>query len=186
MAELAELFELQRSRTTEMTSHAQKDYERTLSRFLDDPRINLPTEKIRECATCSAFFARLKDSIEAVNEVAKNKFHRVRPYKLPNNGLVPLKEIKPDDSPSYPSGHAAFAALTGIMLAQMVPERRTEIFERVKDYCNSRLVSGVHFRSDVDAGQVLGSVIAAWLFRNEGFKRDFETTKTELRKALGM
>jgi acid phosphatase (class A) len=185
-AELDELREWQRSRTPELATHAQADYEKTLARFLDDPGIGLPTSQLQSCTQCTDFFARLERSVEAVNTVAKNKFRRTRPYKLPHNGLNPLKQIKADDSSSYPSGHAAFATVVGIVLSQVIPEKRTEIFKRVEDFCRSRLIAGVHFRSDVYAGQILGSAVAASLFRDEGFIRDFETTKMLLRKTLGL
>lgn len=185
-AELDELRDLQRSRTPELATHAQADYEKTLARFLDDSGIGLRTGQLPSCTQCTDFFARLERSVEAVNTVAKNRFRRTRPYKLLHNGLNPLKQIKADDSSSYPSGHAAFATVVGIVLAQMVPEKRTEIFRRVEDFCRSRLVAGVHFRSDVYAGQILGAAVAVSLFRNEGFVRDFEATKILLRKTLGL
>jgi acid phosphatase (class A) len=185
-AELAELLDLQRSRTPELARHAQGDYERTLSRFLDDPTIGARVRQLRGCARCDTFFERLQQSVEAVIKIAREKFHRTRPYKLPNHGLQPLKDIKQDDAFSYPSGHAAFATIVGIVLAQMVPEERAGFFVRVEDFCRSRLIAGVHFRSDVYAGQIVGGVVAASLFHNESFTRDFEATRAELRNALGL
>ena len=185
-AELAELLDLQRSRSGALAMHARNDYERSPSRLLDAPEIGMPVEHLRACAPCNAFFDRLEQSVDAMTAGAKKKFNRMRPYNLPGNNLAPLKDIKPDDSSSYPSGHAAFAMLAGIVLAQMLPEKQAEIFQRIEDYCHSRLVAGVHFRSDVYAGQVVGSTMAALLFRDPDFNRDFEAAKVDVRKALGL
>ena len=185
-AELAELLELQRSRSDALALHARNDYERSPSRLLDAPEIGMPVEHLRECVPCNKFFDRLEQSVEAITAEAKKKFNRTRPYNLPGNNLIPLKAIEPEDTSSYPSGHAAFATLAGIVLAQILPEKQVEIFRRVEDFCHSRLVAGVHFRSDVYAGQVVGSTMAALLLRDPDFRRDFEAARGDVRKALGL
>ena len=69
--------------------------------------------------------------------------HRTRPYNLPV-----LK-----DSPSYPSGHTTYGTLMGTILARMLPEKRDELYARITDYGHSRMIAGVHYRSDIDAGK---------------------------------
>lgn len=116
---------------------------------------------------------------------AKVVFRRTRPYKLPSNGLKFLKDLKEDDSFSYPSGHAAYGAAVGLVLAEMIPEERDKIAKRVQDYGFSRMVAGVHFRSDVYAGEIAGAAIAMSLFKSGEFREAFDSAKAELRKALG-
>jgi acid phosphatase (class A) len=67
----------------------------------------------------------------------------------------------------------------------MLPELRQRIYARIADFGFSRMVSGVHFRSDVYAGEIAGATIAAALRQDAEFRRDFETAKADLRKALG-
>ena len=57
------------------------------------------------------------------------------------------------------------------------------ILARAKSYGENRLLCGVHYRSDIIAGQVLGSVVAEELLANPTFKSDFEAAKAELAAA---
>ena len=67
----------------------------------------------------------------------------------------------------------------------MLPEKRDDIFRRIEGFGQSRLVAGVHFRSDVYAGEVAGGAIAASLFDNGEFRSQFDKAKVELRKSVG-
>jgi acid phosphatase (class A) len=67
----------------------------------------------------------------------------------------------------------------------MIPEKREKIVKRIEDYGFSRMVAGVHFRSDVYAGQVAGAAITTSLFRNEDFRNAFDKARAEVRKSLG-
>jgi acid phosphatase (class A) len=125
------------------------------------------------------------EAAEANVYPAKGVFNRTRPYKLPNNNLTILKETKPDDSPSYPSGHGTYGAVTGLLLAQMLPEKKDAIIKRIEDFGESRLISGVHYRSDVYAGEMSGAAIAASVLGSEKYRELFAQAKRDLRKALG-
>jgi membrane-associated phospholipid phosphatase len=46
---------------------------------------------------------------------------------------------------SAQSGHAAFAYVTAILLADMVPEKALAIFDRAAIIAHSRVVAGVHY-----------------------------------------
>jgi acid phosphatase (class A) len=180
-AELSELLTLQNQRTPDQAKHAEQDHNRTIDRFFGEIGIKVddwPTSA-RHFFECVAAAAEV-----AVNE-AKTTFRRTRPYKLPHNGLHILKTLKDDDTFSYPSGHATYGTVTGLLLAEMLPERREKILKRIEDYGYSRMVSGVHFRSDVYAGQVAGATIVAFLLKDKTFQDKFENAKTDLRKALG-
>jgi acid phosphatase (class A) len=87
---------------------------------------------------------------------------------------------------SYPSGHSTFGAMTAILLANMVPEKRRELFARGWDYGQSRIVGGVHFPSDVESGRIEATAMVALVMQNADFRTDFSAAKAELRKALGL
>lgn len=110
---------------------------------------------------------------------------RTRPYRLHENKLHTLKKLSDRDSTSYPSGHATYGTVVGLVLVEMVPEKREEIYRRIQDYGYSRLVSGAHFRSDVYAGNIAGAAIAASLLNQEAFRSQLKEVKVELRKAIG-
>lgn len=123
--------------------------------------------------------ADMGDSIAA----AKSHFNRPRPY-LVSEAVKPT--IDRPGGGSYPSGHASFAYLSGILLAAMVPERAPEIFERANRYAYNRVVAGVHFPTDVEAGRVSASVIANAMLQEPQFKADLQRATAEVRAVLGL
>ena len=129
-AELQELLRLQESRTPDQAKHVRDDDHRTLERFLGG--IGIKVESLSASA----------------NREAKNTFNRTRPYRLPHNNLHTLKKLSDRDSPSYPSAHATYGAVMGMVLAEMIPEKKEELYKRIQDYGYSRIVSGA-LRGDV-------------------------------------
>jgi acid phosphatase (class A) len=87
--------------------------------------------------------------------------------------------------PSYPSGHAVVGALLAIVLAEMVPEQRAALFAFGWDYGEARVISGVHFPSDVEAGRILGTMLVELMSQSARFRGDLKAARRELRKALG-
>ena len=51
------------------------------------------------------------------------------------------------------------------------PKRRPQILARAARYGQSRIVCGQHFRSDVSAGQMMGTLIAERLMAKPVFRR---------------
>jgi len=88
-------------------------------------------------------------------------------------------------SPSYPSGHATVGAMMAILLAQMVPERRDALFALGWEYGEARVISGVHYPSDVEAGRILGTMLVGVMQEDRRFRADFAAARRELRAALG-
>ena len=68
----------------------------------------------------------------------------------------------------------------------MVPEKRDALFARASIFAESRIIAGVHYPSDVEAGWISGTVISAALIRQPRFESDFAAATAELRDALGL
>lgn len=157
------------------------------------------------------FFGRVNREMGRFITQTKNCWRRPRPFELdasirPADDLLASTGMRTGAPPpvagpgtpciaeltesaysfSYPSGHTTFGALSAILLAQMVPEKHVELFERGWEYGASRIVAGVHFPSDVEAGRILASVVAALLLQEERFRADFAAARAELRTALGL
>jgi acid phosphatase (class A) len=94
--------------------------------------------------------------------------------------------LEPKTSGAYPSGHATVGTLMGIILSDMVPEKRAEIMARAAEFAHNRVVAGMHVPSDIDAGKIAGSVIAAQIMGQDDFKAEYADAKAELRAALGL
>jgi acid phosphatase (class A) len=94
--------------------------------------------------------------------------------------------VKLSTSGSYPSGHTTVGTLMGIVLAQMLPENRTNILARAWAYGQNRVIAGIHYPSDIEAGRLSGTAIAAVLATHSDFNNEFQAAKAELRAVLGL
>ena len=65
-----------------------------------------------------------------------------------------------------------------------MPEYREQIFARAADYANSRLVCGVHFRSDTDASRVLAYAMHALVREQPAYQQKLAAARKEVRRAL--
>jgi len=182
-AEMDELAGLERERTPEQEDRVAADVKRSVDRFLDGAGIAYEPEKLR---ACEKFFTKARQEEKAAVEAVKDTFCRTRPFKTPGNTLHPVEAARPDDSFSYPSGHSAYGATVGLLLVEMLPEKRAEIYRRIKDYARARMIAGAHFRSDVEAGKLIGAAVVASLFAKPDFRPAFDEAKTCVRKAVGL
>lgn len=131
----------------------------------------------------TAMFERMGETEDAVVDPVKAYFGRTRPF-LNNPDIKPL--VKPSKSGSYPSGHTSRSTMMAIVLSSMLPEKRAAIFERANAYAESRVVGGMHYPNDLDAGRRAGSAMAATLLASPTFNTDLEAARAELRKVLGL
>lgn len=179
-AELAEVLTLQVTRTPEMEKRAIADAEENVWRFANvmGPKFN--KEMLPKF---SAFFDRVVATEGAVVDPAKDVWKRPRPHQL-SDLVKPV--VKLSNSGSWPSGHATVGTMMGIILSDMVPEKRAEIMARAAEYAHNRVVGGIHYPSDIEMGKISGSVIAAVLLDRPDFKAEFEVARSELRSDLGM
>ena len=69
--------------------------------------------------------------------------------------------------PSYPSNHAAVSAAMARVLGHAFPAERTRLDALADEAALSRVLGGIHYRFDGEAGLVLGRQIAAWALAND-------------------
>ena len=81
---------------------------------------------------------------------------------------------------SYPSGHSSLGWTWALLLAELAPDRDDAILARGFAYGQSRVVCGVHWQSDVNAGRVVGAGVVARLHDDPAFRADFEAARKEL------
>jgi membrane-associated phospholipid phosphatase len=137
-----------------------------------------------DIAATPATFKLLKmvvDEEDGDTKRAKAFFHRERPYAV-DAALKTCTPVKPGKAAnSYPSGHASLAFSMGVVLASLMPEKSQSILARAAEYAERRLVCGVHFRSDIAAGQQFGTVLALRLMQNPQFQAQMNLARAELR-----
>lgn len=113
-------------------------------------------------------------------KAAKKYFHRARPYSA-DPTIKTCEPVKPGKAAnSYPSGHASLAFSAGVVLAALLPGKSQAILARASEYAEHRLVCGVHFRSDIVAGQQYGTIIALKLMDNRVFQAQMAKARAEL------
>jgi len=117
---------------------------------------------------------------EVDTKPAKAYFHRPRPYSV-DASIRTCEPVKPGKAPtSYPSGHSSLAFSMGVVLASLMPEKSQAILARASDYAEHRLVCGVHYRSDIVAGQQFGTILALRLMQNSAFQAQMALARAEL------
>ncbi len=126
----------------------------------------------------------VEDDQQADSEPVKNKFDRVRPYNN-DKTLHPVCALK-TVADSYPSGHSMTGYLMALTLASMLPEKRDAIFARADDYLHNRLICGVHYPSDVQAGKEVAYALFGVMEDNPKFKAERAAAEAEIRKALNL
>ena len=121
------------------------------------------------------------DEEEDDTKDAKAYFHRDRPYAA-EPAIKTCTPVKPGKAAnSYPSGHATRAFSMGVVLASLVPARSQEILARASQYAERRLICGVHYRSDIVAGQQFGTVLALKLMQKPEFQALMTAAQAELK-----
>lgn len=123
-----------------------------------------------------------RDASAATNP-PKDSWKRLRPFLIDKGPICidPNGPIK--DSYDYPSGHNTYSWAMGLILAELAPDRATEILIRARAYGESRMVCGVHNMSAVEAGRANGSIVAAALHSSPEFRADLDTARQEIAAA---
>jgi acid phosphatase (class A) len=112
---------------------------------------------------------------------AKNHYRRTRPFVMHNAPTcTPGDEAMLRTDGSYPSGHSAAGWGWALILTEIAPERANEILQRGRDFGQSRIVCGVHWQSDVDAGRVIASATIARLHADPAFQADLAAARAEI------
>lgn len=176
--EIEKLLQFQRTRTPEKVAAARADMTLSVFRFAD---VLGPAFNAEKLPRTKAFFDKVAEASTSISNAAKDFWHRPRPYVF-SKAIEPCLD-KPGNA-SYPSGHSTFATQTAIILANMVPEKKSMIFARAAAFRLNREIGGVHYPSDVRAGELAGTLIAQALFQSPAFKTDFDAAKQEVRAAL--
>ncbi len=179
-ADLHAVLDAQRARIPARVEAARADACFSIIRFADVmgpgfTAANLPFTII--------FFGHVFSDDQHAIRAAKAYFNRPRPF-VTDHHVLPI--VNQPNNASYPSGHATFAYVVAILLAEMVPEKAPQIFKRAAVYANGRVVGGVHYPSDLEAGRISASVIDNVLLHKQRAITDLARSRVEVRSALGL
>lgn len=179
-SEIALMLKIQQERTPEEAESARADASYSVFRFADAIG-NPEVFNAKALPKTSSLFRKVTYEEGAVIQAGKRGFMRPRPFVLEPR-IVPI--VKKPTNDSYPSGHAMWSRVVGLVLADMLPEYADRIMARADEYASHRVVAGVHYPSDVEAGKHAGTALAAFLFASPSFQPDYAAARRELRAAL--
>jgi acid phosphatase (class A) len=178
------VLEMQKAVTPERMERIQADVEQSVYRVAGE--ILGPGFTQDRFPLAGAFFDKVnKDSAVGVRTI-KQKYKRLRPFQASKEVQTPANIAAASQGATYPSGHSTFGAEVALLLAMMVPEKKAELFARGWQYGEQRIASGVAYPSDWEGGHIGATVMVTLMLQKPEFKADFEATKAEVRKGLGL
>lgn len=130
-----------------------------------------------------AALERLLAPLGAAIGVAKNRYDRERPFEVDSAVTTCIDATdRIRASGSYPSGHAAFGWAWGLVLAELAPAHADAILARAREYGDSRVVCGLHYPSDVEAGRTIAAAALARLHAEPEFRASLDAARTEFQR----
>src|SRR2546425_6164171 len=90
---------------------------------------------------------------------AKETYWLIRPWQA-DPAITVVAAVGKPNHPSYTSGHSCVSSSAGAVLSRFFPEQRAQLDAMVVDAGLSRMYGGIHYRLDIEAGQLLGRSVA--------------------------
>jgi hypothetical protein len=170
-ADLAVVLWEQRTRTPEEVARALSEEQLSLE---DYAAVLGTTFDVARHPLTEALLARAADASRPCVAAAKGAHRRPRPY-LADPRVKPA--VSPERTASFPSGHATRGALQAAILAELAPGRREALLARGAQIGQDRVIAGVHYPSDVAAGEKLGLAVADALLADPAFRAELERVR---------
>ncbi len=173
-AEIAELLQLQAVRTAAQAARCRQIEGEDIflfgSEVLGDwfSPANLPRT--------AQFFAEVREDFGPLNRAAKVVWPRRRP-PFADARVTPC--VNCTDTASYPSGHGVQSALWAGLLGAIFPDQAAGFRRRADETLRYKLISGVHYASDLPAGRVVGEAAAAAFLRDPAVQARLREIRAE-------
>lgn len=180
MADLETLLQVQGARTPEQEGRAARVVKHTpfqMGAAVFGPEFT--AEKLPETAR---FFELVWEQMHAANKAVKQKFNRPRPSTR-DARVQPCVPVPA--SPSYPSGHSIHATVWADLLGAAFPEHAGEFDAAARETRWARVLGGVHFPSDTQAGRLFGDELAHTLLAAPEIQAGLAAMRSEV-AALGV
>ena len=173
-AELEVVFQLQVARTPEQAARCRQVEGEDI--FLFGSEVLGPWFNAAQLPRTAAFFAKVKENFLPINRAAKTVYPRRRPPFV-DERIKPCVEFS--DSGAYPSGHGIQSSLWAGLLGAIFPEHADGFAQRAEETRRVKLVSGVHYPTDLTAGQLLGEAVAREMLKNPAVRQAVPELRAE-------
>jgi acid phosphatase (class A) len=184
-SEVAIMLWLQNVRTTEDVARAQQETTPSLGCFADAIHMGATATatpqpiEIGDFPRTAAILEQARQDVTPVLEALTNTFLRPRPY-IAYPAVVPV--LPEPASFSYPSTNATLGVLYAQILCQLDPADQAALNATGNLLGTDRVLGGVHYPSDVVAGQRLGKAYATWWIDQPGHLALFQAACGEWHK----
>jgi acid phosphatase (class A) len=131
----------------------------------------------------SALLKRIAPDVGRAVTRPKDFYGRKRPFLIDAGPICDARTPGLAASPDYPSGHSTWGWTVGLILAELAPDRATDILVRARAYGESRIICGVHNLSAVEAGRTNASALVAALHGSPEFRADLDGARREVAAA---
>jgi acid phosphatase (class A) len=162
-SEIVMLLNLQSKRTEAQEKRCKSEvhadafyFARVLGPHFSEHNFPITAQLLREAAA---------DASDIADHI-KRRWNRTRPY-LADPRIEPC--VTEEKTGSYPSGHAVGGILRATILSEICPEKKAALMSLGRQLGDDRMIAGMHYPSDVVAGQKLSAAIAEKLLSNPDF-----------------
>lgn len=126
---------------------------------------------------------RLRMDASRANDKPKDQYKRVRPFAATREPSCTPREERSMRPDSYPSGHSSIGWAWALALAELAPDRADAIFARGYEFGLSRVICRAHWKSDVEAGRIVGAATISRLHAEPVFLAQMAEAKKEIAAA---
>jgi acid phosphatase (class A) len=166
-ADLSITLAIQVSRTEDQKNEALRDQKYSI-RLVSDV---IDTEFDTKYQNVFRVMANADRDSYCINSKIKKTNARLRPYVQHPTLVTPLFAVSDF---SYPSGHATGTELQARILAKLFPNQAEALRKRARQVADSRVVAGVHYSSDTEAGLTLGDLLFDQIAAQSRFQQDLK------------
>ena len=168
------------ARAKKAINHASIDPVVVCSHFNEAMGIEISPEKTPQ------IYRLLVDGMETANNISlkpKKHYSRQRPFSRFNEStLVPKAEAVLRNNGSYPSGHTIIGFSAALLLSEINPAAADALLKEGYECGQSRIITGFHWQSDVDAARIAASVAVVAMHNSKQFCKQMKRAKKEFNK----
>jgi acid phosphatase (class A) len=174
-ADLETLLQVQADRTPAQVERARRTEKHTA--FLMGASVLGPWFTAENLPQTARFFAEVNRQARPLVVQAKEGWHRPRPY-VRDSRVQPCLPFP--EGLSYPSGHSSSAALWAELFMAAFPEQQAAFAMQARETMWSRVLAGVHFPSDTQAGRLLGESIGKAMLTSPDTREALAAVRAEI------
>ncbi len=124
-------------------------------------------------------------TIENIRFKPKAHYFRIRPFAyFKEPSIFPQDDEWLATEGSYPSGHTIRAWACALLMSQINPACAEAVFARAWESGVSRVISGCHWQSDVDASRPVAGIGFARLQTSPEFQIDMSLAQAEFQRIM--